>query len=225
MKINIGAKVECRGERAGTIKRLILDPDSFDLRQLVVAHGGFLTAREIIVPVRHIHEAKEEIVILDLTMAEMEALPDFAETVYISLDRFDRDPNAQPPSSYIEPALASFYFIPRFPLPDPPPTLATETVKHIAPGACEIKAGMEVYAGEHKVGEISEVIVDSCDKRATGFVIERGWLFTHNVEVPADWVSSIEGGRIQLNRTRQQIEALDDEQHRTPPSGGAQSAV
>jgi uncharacterized protein YrrD len=224
MKINIGANVECRGERVGTIKRLILDPTSFDLQQIVVARGGFLTAREVLVPVDRIYEAKEECITLDLSLAELETLPDFEETVYVSLDRLDRDVNAPGPLAYIEPALTSFYFIPQVPLPDNSPAAEATTVKHIQPEACEINAGMEVYAGQHKVGEISEVIVDSCDKRATGFVIERGWLFTHNVNIPADWVGSIEGDRILLNRTKEQIEQLDEEQHRIARPGGGQGA-
>jgi uncharacterized protein YrrD len=225
MKINIGANVECRGERVGTVKRLILDPTSFDLRQIVVGRGGLLTAREVLVPVERIYGAKDEVVTLDMSATELEALPDFEETVYVSLDRLDRDASLQVPLSTIEPALTSFYFIPHAPLPEEAPTVAGETVKHTEPGTCEINAGMEVYAGEHKVGEISEVIVDSSDKRATGFVIERGWLFTHNVEIPADWVGTIEGRRIVLNRTKEQIEDLDKEQHRTARPGGKRPAV
>lgn len=226
MKINIGANVECRGERVGTVKRLILDPASFDLRQIVVERSGFLAAREVLVPVERIYDAKEETVTLDMTATELEALPDFEETIYVSLDRLERDASATAPISHIEPSLASFYFVPQVPYPEAAPASATETVKHTEPGSCEINAGMEVYAGDQKVGEISEVIIDSSDKRATGFVVERGWLFTHNIEVPADWVSSIEGGRILLNRTKDQIEALDQAQRKTarPGGGGAMAS-
>jgi len=225
MKINIGAKVECRGERVGTVKRLILDPTTFDLRQIVVERGGLMAAREILVPVENILEAKEELITLDLTATELEALPDFEETVYVPLERM-RDVSPPAPLSHLEPALMSFYFVPQVPWPETaPPPVGAETVKHVAPDSREINAGMEVYAGEEKVGEISEVIVDSSDKRATSFVIERGWIFTHNVEIPADWVSSIEQGRITLNRTKEQIEALDKEQHRTARPGGGQAAV
>lgn len=223
MRINIGANVECRGERVGTIKRLILDPTSFDLRQIVVARGGRLTAREILVPVQRIYEAKEDVLTLDMSPTDLDALPNFQETMYVPLNRVDRDASAPSPLSQIEPALASFYYIPQVPLPEAAPPVATE--KSLEPNTREVRAGMDVYAGEHKVGKISKVIVDSSDKRTTSFVVERGWLFTHDVEIPADWVSSIQSDRILLNRTKEQIEEFDKRRPKTIGPRGGQPAV
>jgi uncharacterized protein YrrD len=219
MKINIGANVKCRGEHVGTIKCVILDPTSFDVHQIVVARGGLLAAREVLVPVERIYEGKDEAVTLDMDRAQLEALPAFEEGAFVPINHIKGNISGPSPFASIGPSMWPYYLVPQVPAPEAAPaTAADKAPEGAAPQA--IKAGMEVYAGEHKVGEISKVIMDSSDKAVTGFVIARGWLFTHNFEVPTNWVVSITGERILLNRTREQIEELDKAQQQAARQGG-----
>ncbi len=218
MRINIGSKVYCEGEQVGTVRRLILDPVGYDLRGVVVDLGGLLTSFEVLVPIERVSATRENTVTLDMTVSELKSQPRFEEKIYVSLDRIEQDAKAGGPLKDIEPVLLSSYFIPQVPLPPIAPAIEFE--KKLGPHEREITAGMEVYALGRKVGEISEVIFDSCDKRAKSFILQRGWLFAHNVELPADWIQSIEADRIILNRTKEQVEELDHKQRQSGSTGG-----
>jgi uncharacterized protein YrrD len=213
MKISIGADVAARGARVGKVRRVILDPETFDIQRIIIER--LAGAGEALIPADKIYEATEELVTIDLSADEIYALPAFEDEGYIPLAQLERDPSALP-FSPIEPALIPFSFVPSATAPENvSPPLSPEPATD--PRSRAVRAGMEVYAGNHKVGEIREVIFDGSDKRLVSFVIERGWFFSHDVEIPADFVSVIEDDRIVLNRSKQQIEELDREQHAGPP--------
>src|SRR5215207_153638 len=142
MKIHLGARVECRGERVGTVKRVVLDQTSFDVRQIVVALGGLIASREVAVPAAQIYDANDEVIILDLSAEEVAALPDVDDAPPVPVDGDEGELGglgALGPLSHMEPAIGAVYVAPE-------------------PAAREISAGTPVYAGGEKIGEISEVI-------------------------------------------------------------------
>jgi sporulation protein YlmC with PRC-barrel domain len=171
MKISIGADVAARGARVGKVRRVILDPETFDIQRIIIER--LAGAGEALIPADKIYEATEELVTIDLSADEIYALPAFEDEGYIPLAQLERDPSALP-FSPIEPALIPFSFVPSATAPENvSPPLSPEPATD--PRSRAVRAGMEVYAGNHKVGEIREVIFDGSDKRLVSFVIERGW--------------------------------------------------
>lgn len=209
MKIHLGARVECRGERVGTVKRVVLDQTSFDVRQIVIALGGLIVSREVVVPAAQIYDANDEAITLDLSAEEAAALPDVDDAPPVPADGDEGELGglgALGPLSHMEPAIGAVYVAPEL-------------------AAREISAGTPVYAGGEKIGEISEVIFDASDKAATAFVVERGALFTRRFEIPADWVSAIEDDRVLLNRTREQVDQVGQGPAAGGPPAGGEVAV
>jgi uncharacterized protein YrrD len=80
------------------------------------------------------------------------------------------------------------------------------TDEMIAPSESAVRRGFAVESSDgHKLGEVHEVLLDEEDRSLGGVVIGRGFVLTHPLRVPADWIARIAADRIILNRTREQV--------------------
>ncbi|HEV8535917.1 MAG TPA: PRC-barrel domain-containing protein [Candidatus Limnocylindria bacterium] len=109
MRIDLNAKVRTRdGHDAGEIRRVIVDPDSGRITGLVIRTGRLL-GRAVIVAEDALAAAEPsgDTITLSLTKEELDALPTFAETVYVL-------PPAEwvAPASYSLPASAYLWPVP-----------------------------------------------------------------------------------------------------------------
>ena len=90
----------------------------------------------------------------------------------------------------------------------PIPPDATVTVESNVPDEFDvIGPGTDVFAVDgQKIGTVSEVMVDR-DGDIGGFVVEKGFLFKHDVFIPVDWIYDIGHEHIHLKVTAEEAEA------------------
>jgi sporulation protein YlmC with PRC-barrel domain len=194
--------VDTDGKAVGTVKHLVLHPQSRQVAGFVV-HQGVLNRREVIVPLGKVAAFGEE-VRLALHADEIDGLEHFHAPHYLAMPDhwemplgFDqRDfflvgsggwATAELPFETTSPSVSG---TPRF-VVDPAPAEGQEEL--------DIAAGMHVYdnAGR-RVGDVESVEFDQVSGKIGRITIKRGFLFHTEVTIPASMIASI-SDRIDLN--------------------------
>jgi uncharacterized protein YrrD len=214
-QIRIGAKVYSRdGENLGTVERLILNDRRLRVKALVV-HKPFL-GDDRIVEMPLVERVGDKGIVLRINADEAKRLPAFVQAHFVEVT-----PEAALNALYasITPGAGTFFAAPpvsgRRTMEDfvddgqltPIPPDATVTVESNVPDEYDIIGpGTDVFAIDYqKVGTVSEVLVDS-DGDIAGFIVEKGFLFKHDVFVPVDWISDIGNDHIHLKVTAAEAE-------------------
>ena len=214
--IRLGAPVYSRdGQKLGNVERLILNDRRFRVKALVV--HNLLLGGDKIVEMPLAERVGEEGIVLRIDADEAERLPAFVRETFVEVS-----PEAALDALYASfaPGAGTFLAAPpvagRRTIEDftddgrltPIPPDATVTVESNVPDEYDvIGPGTDVFAVDgRKVGTVFEVMVDR-DGDITGFVVEKGFLFKHDVFVPVDWINDIGNDHIHLKVTAAEAEA------------------
>lgn len=199
LRIDILADVTAAdGRRVGRVDRVVMDPRTLKVTHIVIHKGLFLT-RDIVAPVEAVRSTNEGAVFLRVDSAELDMMPDFID------EEFVVPPHAAPigpyvPGSVLWPTAYAYA-----------PVIMSEE-RHVPEETIEILEGTDVLCADGKIGTVDEVLVDSATRRISGFIVRRGFLLTHDVTVPVDWVKRADSQVVELTCTKEQIEGLDEEQ-------------
>jgi len=215
IEINIGAAVESRGREVGRVERVVLDRDSYEATHLVIRHGGPFTGRQVLVPLGWVVGTERDRVKISRTADELASQPGFEVKHYARLDELNRE-ELEHPRSKVKPADWVNYFVPLVAnaFGDPYHTPGVKvTDPNLELSESTIRRGQAVESNDgHKLGEVREVLLSESDRGLCGVIIERGFVRTHPMRIPADWITRIEQQRIVLNRTKAQVESWEREQ-------------
>ena len=69
-----------------------------------------------------------------------------------------------------------------------------------------------ILAGE-KVGTVHNVLVDPVSHKPSRVIVRRGILFSEDVEIPGEWVASVDDQRVALNVDKVTVEQLAKHQN------------
>lgn len=214
-EINIGAAVLSNGREIGLVEQVVLDSDSYEASHFVIKHGGALQSQLKLMPAAWVVNAEHDSIHVSEPEEELARLPNFEMQHYVRLDHLDED-HLEHPRSKIRPTDWIYYFVPLLThaLGDPysaPGVKVTEPI--LAASERAIRRGSPVQSSDgHKVGEVQEILFSEPDWRLSGVIIGRGFIRTHPMRVPADWIAKLETGRILLNRSKSQVEEWEKEQ-------------
>jgi len=151
------------------------------------------------------------------TAADVAALPNFEVQHYARLDQLDREElehyrsKVRPTDwvNYVVPLVANAFGDPYH----TPGVIVTDEL--LDPSESVIRRGLAVESSDgHKLGEVHEVLLSEPDRRLSGVIIGRGFVLTHPMRIPADWITRIARNRIVLNRTRGQVADWEREQRK-----------
>jgi len=214
MRIELGARVSTAdGKGIGTIEKLILDPDSGDVHSVVV-RKGLLFHRDVEVELDDIVGWQDGAVRLRYAESELEGLRTFYEGSYTT----------PPPERSAE--YASGYGYPTASLLWPSSwsgPVSGEPYGHDAIGAvgdevatmhreqdlggAVVEEGSTVKSRDgEKLGEVHRLEFDPDTGRPTMLVIRKGFLFTEDVEVPANLISSVDDDVVYLDVRHDELE-------------------
>jgi len=221
MRAEIGLKVESSdGKDLGSIRNLIVDTDIKEVRSVVV-EKGFLFKEDHEVPLDRLAERQNGRIRLNMTASEAEQLPLFDESRYVEAPSDVAAMFGHPAGGlmWAAPLPASGAFAPYPATMTPAATPVGGTIERDESPPDErarlfeqqnavIGAGSEVYSSDgHKVGEIASVEFDSITGKPLMLRLRRGFLFTAEVDVPAEEVASMDDGRVDLKVDRERLEA------------------
>lgn len=208
-EINIGATVVSNGKEIGIVERVVLDCDAYEASHLVVKHGGALQSRLRLMPINWVLNAERDQVRISHSETDLATLPIFEMKHYVQLDQLDQE-HLEHPRSKVKPSDWINYVVPLVAHAlgdpyDPPGVRVTDQL--LSPSESAIRRGLPVESSDgHKIGEVQEVLFSEPDWRLSGVIIARGFIRTHPMKVPADWITRINSDKIQLNRTKSQVE-------------------
>jgi len=202
------------GERVGTIERAVIEPGTKEVTHLVV-EKGFLFTEDKVVPMSLVGPATENKVTLRDNAGDLEELPDFIESYYVSTDTVDQRPQQQAPG------IGSIYWYP--PIGSRPATglfdtntrsqYVRETLKNIPEGSVALEEGAKVISSDDKpVGKIEQIFTDSPEDRVTHILISQGLIVKEKKLVPVNWIGSMSESEIKLVVSSRFIDTLPDYQ-------------
>ena len=181
MNLDIGSNVlTCDGKSVGRVDRIIYESDTKVMREFVVHKGPFFATDRIVHREQVEEIGDDHVVHLRLTADEADELPPFVKEQHF--------PVFTSSSLYVE-----------------QPTIVT-TPGSSPRDAVVLSHRSKVYdsAGE-QIGHLDEVVYEP-DGGATAFIVDAGFLFTHDVRVPLEAVRGVSHDRIDLNITSEAAE-------------------
>jgi uncharacterized protein YrrD len=204
MRLELGNKVQTSdGREAGTIDRLILDPQGIALRA-VVLHKGILLGRAVEVPLRVLEPGPESALRLTCTAEQAHDLPAFSEGTYTT----------SPPAGYSAPVGDAAERL-SWPLghgvTGPPPATGGNTVdsavrQEIAESWRQqdaenavLGAGSAVKSRDgEKVGTVHGLIVDPISGQVAQIIVRTGFLGRTDIELPTDLIARVDDDVVHL---------------------------
>jgi len=208
MRLAKGADVySAKGDKIGTLNRVIIDPKTRKVSHIVVEKGLFFTNNKII-PIDQVKPENEERIILN-TDQDLDKFTDFEETQYVDLDSTEY-PGSDVASSFWYPPVDYAWWRSGISMNYPPmPVFALRTSQNIPEGTIALEEGAKIVSADDKhVGNIQQLILDPQDKRVTHFVSSEGLLFKDHKLIPVIWISTIGEHEVRLSVNSGTLERL-----------------
>ena len=200
MDIRIGAAVQCTDGSGGHIARIILNPITQHITEVVVREPGFLGS-DVIVPVRLIEPATPDTLQLRLSRNELAGMPGFLTTHYLLPS--DNFLGTAPWSTY---PYGGVYWSPYLEMEAEQYAM---TYENIPLGELALRRGDHVEATDGRVGRIDGFVVDPQSEGITHLLLREGHLWgTKDVTIPITGIKDIQAGVVHLKLTKQAIAAL-----------------
>ena len=231
LELREGAGVFTPGdEQVGRVSGFVLDPATNEVTHIVV-QKGWLLPEDKLIPFDMVNSATEDRVVLNRNIDNIDDLPAFEQTHYITPR--EADPNniertslaeerrraeivqqdaSEGMSSALSYAPAYYWYPPqgyigyRAGYPSLPPM---ETVRNIPEDTVPLKEGTDVLSsdGEH-VGDVERLLVEPASNQVSHFVISQGVFFKDRKLVPMHWVRSVAEDNVHLSVTSEFLEQL-----------------
>jgi uncharacterized protein YrrD len=193
------------GREVGEIDRVAIDPESKEVTHVMV-RKGLLFKTDKVVPISLVGTATEDRVTLREDTPDLEALPDFEKTHYVTVvdaaeAQSEDEADASPPLYWYPPAGYTWWGPSSGPAyygyPIPPYVVQTE--KNIPEGTVALQEGAKVLSvdGDH-VGNIEAVLTDAETDRATHLLISQGLLLKETKLIPTTWISTVLEDQVHL---------------------------
>ncbi len=211
LEIHPGAVVHAPEGVAGRVAEVVVSPRERRVVALVVELGS---GRPVVVPAESVEDATEEAVRVRASVAELERLPAWQAEAHAPAAlswpgwRALRQGGAWLP---LPGSLRRMEGLQR--------QLSGQAVVRPEEPFAIIRRGQRVVASDGAIGRVDQVLVDAATGQVKHLVVRQGLLFSRDVAVPADWVSTIEDGVVVLEASRDAVARLpvcrpDDELER-----------
>jgi sporulation protein YlmC with PRC-barrel domain len=204
--------VDADGKAIGTVRHVVLHPDTRQVAGIVV-HQGVMKTRELVVPLDKIASAGPP-VRLTMRAADLETLPLFrGEPLRPMPDHWDMPIGFDERAFFLIGGIgwtgAVLPFVRKSPVASGTPVYVEDKNSVRDAPEPEIARGMPVYDSlGQRVGDVESVSIDPATKRITWVVVRRGHLFARETTIPASMIQSVTD-RITLNAPAQSLRRLE----------------
>lgn len=198
---SIGSRVHCKDGSYGKLLKVVVDPDTETITDLVVQEG-FLLTTDRIVPVDAVEKATEKEIHLSIVSDQLEQYPEYHEDeITVPMPGWARAEQRKAEATQH----ASLYgqtferaFLPR--------------VRHrihngISPERSMVERGMPVNNLEKTIGKVDHLLVDRESLEITHLVVDPG-LLARSMVVPISMVKQIGEKGIYVEAADQELELL-----------------
>lgn len=223
MRIDLGKAVISRdGDRIGDVDSLVVDYGTKEIAQFIVS-TGLMGGSDRIVDISMVERVGDDgAVYLNISSAGVDELPPFVEEQFVIAreDQLSEMPHAWAggtgdmhiywaggyggetigATTPAYGASGSFWDV----APARAPIVENES--NLREDMVVVNEGTDVVDKDgDKIGTVDQVMFDE-DGRIAGFVVKAGFLFHHDVRVPADWIETVTGDTVHLSVTADEAE-------------------
>lgn len=192
----IGAAVHCSDGRCGKLTKVIVDPETLKVTDLVV-EKGFLLKHGRIFPVSTVEEATDEGIRLNIRSDDLQNYREYQEVEYEA-------PLAGGVGA--GPMVATSYG------PQPVSAAAVPYREKIRVGIDDnlevLRRGTAVQNDSGRIGHLDHVLADADSGEITHLVVREGLLMTHTIAIPIDLVRYLSEDGISVDANKDQLSAL-----------------
>jgi len=220
MDVELGKKViSSDGKQVGKVDSIVMDYNTREMQSIICRSGMLLTVDRII-PLDAVAQLDEDgNVILSLTADDAEKQQRFVQREFRAATPDEMEP--MPVTWATGTGQAPFYFYPATDAlgyrddtpffsnaPLAPPDVEVES--NLPENATRLGTGTSVVSSDgHKLGTVEDVEYNP-EGDLTGFIVKAGFLFHHDVDVPASWIESVTSDEVKLRVTADQANETHD---------------
>jgi sporulation protein YlmC with PRC-barrel domain len=198
-RIDIGTDVVDKAQqKVGTVAYVVVRPPEMEITDIVVSTGPIL-GRDIVVPRNAVSGVEDGKICLSVDKDQVGRYPNYVDIDY-----------TQPPADWIAPPGLTYpaggMLVPQGMYT---PEIASVEV-NVPAGTVGLHQGMDVESSDgHRVGSIDALDTDASSGDVTGLIVKHGFLFTHDVRIPATDVAEAEGDRVTLRLSKDEVQRLE----------------
>lgn len=208
MRIDMGMDVlSANGDKLGAVEKVVIDPETRNIHKIIVS-SGLINKNHKLVDIDMVQDTGNGLRI-DLTQSQFDELPDFIQERFTTVDQNDDNslpfalPNAGGAGFYLygAPYVGRGYEGSQDSFFDAAPADApiVENRSNVLETDVVISEGTDVVGSDgEKIGTVDEIVYAE-DGALSGFVVKAGFLLTHDVRVPINWVAETGDKHIRLN--------------------------
>ncbi|HEX7101097.1 MAG TPA: PRC-barrel domain-containing protein [Nitrolancea sp.] len=215
--IELGIKiVSSDGEHVGKVDSLVLDYNTREV-QSIICRSGFLLTTDRIISIGMVDQRDADgNLVLNITADQVKEQQQFVEREFRAMSPDEVGPTpvtwatgtGQAPY-YFYPATDSLGYRDDAPFfsnaPLAPPDVEVES--NLPENASRLDSGSDVVGSDgKKLGTVEDVTYTE-NGDITSFVVKAGFLFHHDVNIPAEWISSISDDVVHLTVTADEADA------------------
>lgn len=204
LELKIGTPVITRDGLCGYVQHVILNPRLRRVVALVVRRGP-LPPQAVVVPIERVFDATDDAVRLQMSQAELAALPPFDSQHYVNIEIDGRYGVGEAlaavhggTGSAEDRALVSTH-------------LRTDQRRssqaELPEQTLVLRAGQRVLCSDGSVGRVALLLLDA-HGQVRHFVVRKGRFLGRDVIVPVDWITHIDWRGVRLAVERQALERL-----------------
>lgn len=194
--IPVGAQVECEDGPCGQSTRVIINPITQQVANLVVK-GKKPPHTERLVPVDRVVKTSPDRIELRCSRDELAEMEQFVETHYVKSKH----------TRYVN--VNSMTFALPYALREEVEMSVPEEYEHIPPGDLAVHRGAYVEATDGRVGKVDEFLVDPANGHITHLVLREGHLWgQRDIAIPISEIEHISEDVVYLKLDKQGIAAL-----------------
>jgi len=203
------------GKQLGTLERVVLNPQSREVTDIVVLGGPLLNKENRVVSLSFVAETTKDQIILRCEAEDLKSFPPLEEMRIVYEDHVDRsetNANVIPPIIYGLPGMG----VGSVTAPTPEEQPATIVEQNIPPGTVALKEGARVITADEKdVGRVERVLADPSVEQATAthLLITQGLLVKEQKLIPISWITMVNEDAVHLRVQADVVTALESTAH------------
>ena len=201
---NIGAPVYCKNGKFGKLQKLVVDPKSMEITDLVVGKGVIRT-EERIVPVSDVDRATDEYVMLSINDTKLEEYPEYVEF----LSNSPVEVRTKSEQKTINSAYVAHPYI-FGPAGHYSPVLHRQVIhSNVHPEYEVVGRGTPVHNQNKKIGDVDHLLVDAGSGELTHLGVDPG-VFASSIIVPISTIDRVNEEGVFLIVDEEEIEQFPE---------------
>jgi uncharacterized protein YrrD len=195
--LNIGALVHCQDGECGKLAKVVIDPETLQVTNLIVEEG-FLLKQARVFPINTVDHSGADDIYLSVKRADLGNFPEYRETEFEVPVSSRQEGFRYDGGDMLFPAYGSTY--------DTGLVTYKEKVRQgIMPELKVVEQGTLVINSEGVIGKLEHVITDKESGAVTDLLVRQGAIFTSELEIPASFVDRVSEDGIFVSVTNKEL--------------------